>query len=164
MRVLITGVIATLLFLSVACGNGEEANKRATKPSSSPANGPAAGEPAPIIPGENGSLGQKPPGKPAEEKKETQKAAADSTPPAKINGAQIFSEQKCATCHGNDGRGKMKGAPDFTDVAWQRKEKDTELIEAVKEGKKPKMPAFGGKLKGDEIRAAVAYVRSLAKK
>jgi len=67
-------------------------------------------------------------------------------------------------CHGEDGKGKLKGAPDFTDQSWQRRQKDPELIEAIKMGKSPKMPAFGAKLKDDEIRAVVAYVRSFAKK
>ena len=165
MRVLTAGLIAALLVSTIGCGKTEEANKgEAARPSNSN-NSPPAGEDSTTTPGYNASLGRKPPEKSADDKKEALKtAAADSKPAAKINAAQIFSEQKCTTCHGENGKGKLKGAPDFTDAAWQRKEKDAELIEAVKEGKKPKMPGFGSKLKEEEIKAVVAYVRSFAKK
>ena len=46
---------------------------------------------------------------------------------------------------------------------WQKKESDAELAAVIKNGKKP-MPPYGDKLKEDEIKALVAYVRSFAKK
>jgi mono/diheme cytochrome c family protein len=57
----------------------------------------------------------------------------------------------------------VKGAPDFTDAGWQKKEKDAELAETIKKGKKP-MPPYAGKLNDEEIKALVAYVRSFGKK
>ena len=159
MRLLVNILIAALILLTVSCGDSDDAKKGAARPSNSAAagSGPAgsgASNANESIPGTNGTLGQKQVEKPA---------ATDSTP-AKINAAQLFSEQKCVTCHGEDGKGKVKDAPNFTDAAWQRKEKDSELIEIVKQGKTPKMPAFGAKLKDEEIKALIAYIRSFAKK
>lgn len=91
------------------------------------------------------------------------KSAAAAKPVSNIDAAALFASNKCATCHGKDGRGKVKGAPDFTDAAWQKKEKDAELAESIKKGKKP-MPPYAGKLNDDEIKALVAYVRSFGKK
>jgi cytochrome c oxidase cbb3-type subunit 3 len=75
--------------------------------------------------------------------------------------------EKCALCHGEDGKGnpqmKMKTMPDFTNAAWQKKESDEDFIKNIKEGKKP-MPAFGDKLTDDQVKALVAHVRAFAKK
>ena len=94
------------------------------------------------------------------------KAPADSksTPSSKIDGAGLFVAQKCATCHGADGKGKVKGTPNFTDAAWQKKEADADLTEDIKLGKPPKMPAFGSKLSDAEIKAVIAYIRTFSGK
>ena len=94
------------------------------------------------------------------------KAAADpkSPSPAKADGAALFVAQKCATCHGPDGKGKVKGTPNFADAAWQKKESDADLTEDIKKGKPPKMPAFGSKLNDGEIKALVAYLRTFSGK
>ena len=96
-------------------------------------------------------------------------AAANSnqpTPPATANSggatAKVFNE-KCALCHGEDGKGKTKGTPDLTNAEWQKKKTDAEFTEMIKTGKKP-MPGFAGKLSDEEIKALVGYVRSFAKK
>jgi len=75
-------------------------------------------------------------------------------------------KQKCAACHGADGKGEtptgkaMKvrsfGDPEVAKMS------DDELAGAIEKGK-GKMPAYGKSLKPDEIKAMVAYVRSLAK-
>ena len=78
----------------------------------------------------------------------------------------------CAQCHGPDGKagtkmGKMLNAKDLTDPKVQAGFTDAQAAEAikngVKEGGKTKMKAFGGKLSDDEIKALVAYVRTLKK-
>jgi cbb3-type cytochrome c oxidase subunit III len=93
-------------------------------------------------------------------------AAANANQPAKATSgndtAKTFNE-KCAMCHGEDGKGKTKGTPDLTNAEWQKKETDAEFTEMIKAGKKP-MPAFAGKLSDEEIKALVGYVRSFAKK
>ena len=81
-----------------------------------------------------------------------------------IDAAALFREQKCVNCHGEDGKGKRKGAPDFTNAQWQNKESDEDLAEQIREGDPPKMPPFGSKLNEEQIKALVAYVRSFANK
>src|ERR1700687_1336176 len=75
-------------------------------------------------------------------------------------------KQKCAVCHGADGKGdtptgKTMKVRSFTDPEVA-KMSDDELAGAIEKGK-DKMPAYGKSLKPDEIKAMVAYIRSLAK-
>jgi cytochrome c6 len=75
-------------------------------------------------------------------------------------------KQKCAACHGADGKGdtptgKAMKVRSFADPEVA-KMSDDELAMAIEKGK-GKMPAYGKSLKPDEIKAMVAYVRSLAK-
>lgn len=84
---------------------------------------------------------------------------------AQSAGADVF-KSKCAPCHGVDGlagtpTGKMLKAASFKDPAII-KTPDGELIAIVKSGKN-KMPSFQGKLTDDQIKAAVAYIRTLQK-
>jgi mono/diheme cytochrome c family protein len=98
-----------------------------------------------------------------EEKKEAKQVSAEQLARAKAT----FNE-KCARCHGADGRGetvvgRMLSVPDFTDVDWWKKEaRDGRFIESITEGKN-EMPAFGKKLSRQEIRSLVAYVRRFGK-
>jgi mono/diheme cytochrome c family protein len=75
-------------------------------------------------------------------------------------------KQKCAACHGVDGKGetatgKAMKVHSFADPEVA-KMSDDELAGAIEKGK-GKMPAYGKSLKPDEIKAIVTYVRSLAK-
>ena len=75
-------------------------------------------------------------------------------------------KQKCALCHGADGKGhtptgKTMKVRSFTDPEVAKMSED-ELAGAIEKGK-DKMPAYGKTMKPDEIKAMVAYVRSLAK-
>ena len=78
----------------------------------------------------------------------------------------------CAQCHGASGKGdtkmgKMLNAMDLTDPKKQSSFTDAKatqsIKEGVKQGGKTTMKAFGGKLTDDEIKALVAYVRTLKK-
>jgi mono/diheme cytochrome c family protein len=78
----------------------------------------------------------------------------------------------CAQCHGPTGKGdtkmgKMLGAMDLTDAKKQASFTDAQAATAIKDGVKQNgkttMKAFGGKLTDDEIKALVAYVRTLKK-
>ena len=78
----------------------------------------------------------------------------------------------CAQCHGPTGKGdtkmgKMVGAMDLTDPKVQAEFTDAKATQSIKEGVKQNgkttMKAFGGKLTDDEIKALVAYVRTLKK-
>jgi mono/diheme cytochrome c family protein len=84
---------------------------------------------------------------------------------AQSGGADTY-KAKCALCHGADGQagtpaGKMLKAASFKEPAIV-KAPDAELIAIVKSGKN-KMPSFAGKLADDQIKAAVAYIRTLQK-
>lgn len=68
---------------------------------------------------------------------------------------------KCAMCHGADGKGGKMGTRDFAS-AEVKAETDAQLTEIITKGK-GKMPPYDGKLKADEIKALVAYIRTLAK-
>jgi cytochrome c6 len=78
----------------------------------------------------------------------------------------------CAQCHGASGKGdtkmgKMLNAMDLTDPKKQASFTDAKAAAAIKDGVKQNgkttMKAFGGKLTDDEIKALVAYVRTLKK-
>ncbi len=78
----------------------------------------------------------------------------------------------CAQCHGKSGAadtkmGKQLNAKDLTDPKVQAAFSDAKatqsITEGVKENGKTTMKAFGGKLTADEIKALVAYVRTLKK-
>lgn len=80
-------------------------------------------------------------------------------------------EKDCAKCHGKDGKGqtvmgKKLGAKDYTDAKVQEELKDDAAIKAIKEGykkdgKELMKPSDG--LSDDEIKALVAYMRTLKK-
>ncbi len=78
----------------------------------------------------------------------------------------------CVQCHGAAGKGdtkmgKMLNAADLTDPKKQASFTDAQAATAIKDGIKQNgktaMKAFGGKLSDDEIKALVAYVRTLKK-
>ncbi|MCI0488492.1 MAG: c-type cytochrome [Blastocatellia bacterium] len=101
---------------------------------------------------------------PADDKKNgSNKAPADMKPAAAIDAVALFKTHNCAMCHGTDGKGKLKGAPDWSDPAFQKKMSDATLVRVIREGKPPLMPAYGEELKEEEIKALAAYVRTFAK-
>src|SRR6478609_8844221 len=69
---------------------------------------------------------------------------------------------KCAMCHGADGKGGKMGTRDFAS-AEVKAETDAQLTDIITKGKAPKMPAYGEKLKPEEIKDLVTYIRTLAK-
>ena len=86
---------------------------------------------------------------------------------ARAADAKTNWDNNCAQCHGKDGRadtkiGKTVSAKNLTDPKVQAAFTDAAATQTIKVGMKA-MPAFGGKLSDDEIKALVAYVRSLKK-
>lgn len=78
----------------------------------------------------------------------------------------------CMQCHGKTGAadtkmGQKLQAKDLTDPKVQASFTDAQAATAIKEGikenGKTKMKAFGDKLSDDDVKALVAYVRSLKK-
>jgi len=94
------------------------------------------------------------------------------SPAPVLSGRGLF-EAHCAVCHGPTGKGDGPGArvilqriPDFTDPAAMGKVTDRFLFDIIQKGssqfgRSNAMPSWGMKLSHDEIRALVAYIRSL---
>ncbi|HME11627.1 MAG TPA: cytochrome c [Candidatus Acidoferrum sp.] len=81
--------------------------------------------------------------------------------------AEKTFKANCVLCHAADGSGssptgKALKAKDLRSDEVQ-KTSDADLITVITNGK-GKMPAFGKKLKPEDIQALVVYVRGLAKK
>jgi mono/diheme cytochrome c family protein len=86
---------------------------------------------------------------------------------ASAGDASALWGQHCASCHGKDGSGstmmgKKLGLKDYRDAAVQGSFSDAEAATAIKDGK-GKMKPYGSKLSEADIKALVAYVRSLKK-
>lgn len=80
-------------------------------------------------------------------------------------------DSKCASCHGKDGKGSATMAKamkldaklfDLTTPESVQKTED-EHLKVVADGKN-KMPAYGKKLKPEEIKSVLHYIRGLAPK
>ena len=86
------------------------------------------------------------------------------SPLAQAQGADLY-KAKCVACHGADGTGsamgKKMGAHDFTSADVQ-KMSDAELTDVISNGKN-KMPKYADKLKPEEIKGLMAYIRTLKK-
>jgi mono/diheme cytochrome c family protein len=92
-------------------------------------------------------------------------AAAVAIPALAQSGADAY-KSKCLMCHGVDGlgatpAGKAMKAASFKDPSVISTP-DAALIAIIKSGKN-KMPAYGDKLTGDQIKSLVAYIRTLQK-
>jgi mono/diheme cytochrome c family protein len=84
---------------------------------------------------------------------------------AQSGGADVY-KAKCVMCHGTDGvgatsAGKALKAASFKDSSIVNAS-DADLIAAATKGK-GKMPANQGKLTDAQIKAVIAYVRTLQK-
>ncbi|MEN3331808.1 MAG: hypothetical protein V7641_1173 [Blastocatellia bacterium] len=79
---------------------------------------------------------------------------------AALDAEKIFMHE-CKDCHGEDGRGRMHGQPDFTNPTWQANVTDELMFKTIKFGREP-MPFYIGALSDDQINALVKYIRSLA--
>lgn len=81
--------------------------------------------------------------------------------PATLADGRAIFMANCAKCHGENGKGKLKGQPDFTDAAWQRKVSREEIVETIRDGHE-EMPSFRDKLMEPQIETVAAYVQSLS--
>jgi mono/diheme cytochrome c family protein len=86
-----------------------------------------------------------------------------------VKGKAIY-EQRCAACHGPQGKGDgptgkvlVPPAADFTSAA-SRKKTEADLLKIIENGKPPTaMVAWKGQLSDQEIRDVLAYVKTLRK-
>ena len=93
---------------------------------------------------------------------------APPAPAAAEDAAKIFA-RSCVPCHGKDGQPNAvfakQGVRNFKDAAWQKATPDAEIEKTIREGKKGTMMAsFEKQFSAQEIKALVAYVRTLGKK
>jgi cytochrome c6 len=79
----------------------------------------------------------------------------------------IYAE-KCALCHGEDGKGSEAGigfgVKDFTDKEWQASRTDEEFANSITNGnpENTNYIPFGGMLSEEEIKAMASCVRKFA--
>jgi len=92
-------------------------------------------------------------------------SAASAQDKESAEGKTLFHSQ-CVMCHGADGTGntpvgKVMHIPNLASPEVQ-KNTDAQLTSIIENGK-GKMPAFKAKLKPEQIKDLVSYVRELAK-
>jgi|ERR1035437_6528732 mono/diheme cytochrome c family protein len=93
---------------------------------------------------------------------------------AQAQDAKALYEKSCNTCHGPSGKGdgpagKMLKPPPADFGTALKGKADADIVKVIKEGgkavgKSMAMPAFGSKLKDDEIQAVIAYVKGFSSK
>jgi mono/diheme cytochrome c family protein len=76
--------------------------------------------------------------------------------PSAESGQTIY-EANCAKCHGDNGKGAVTGARDFTDADFVRGESPASFFQTVSDGR-GEMPAFKASLAVDDRWNAVFYV------
>jgi mono/diheme cytochrome c family protein len=78
-----------------------------------------------------------------------------TTPTANINVERLFATS-CGWCHQSGGRTEGRGPK----LAGTDKS-DEFIVDRIKKGKPPGMPAFGRSFNDEQIQAIVAYIRGL---
>ncbi|HLK14640.1 MAG TPA: cytochrome c [Fimbriimonadaceae bacterium] len=73
-----------------------------------------------------------------------------------IKAGKALYVKNCQTCHAADGKGTTD-APKLAGI----KASDARITKMIRNGKQGQMPAFRGKLKDADIKALIAYLRSL---
>ena len=98
-------------------------------------------------------------------------ASAQAPTPESIAAGQQLYLKNCASCHGRTGQGGpgndlIPAAPSLQGDKWDHGSTDQAIFDNIKNGIAPdfNMVPFKDKLKDDEIRTIVAFVRSLQKK
>jgi mono/diheme cytochrome c family protein len=84
-------------------------------------------------------------------------AASTAKIPECGEASSIF-KQRCAMCHGPDGRGGIARTPNFADPTWQATKSDEALLNAVINGTEGGMPAFGSQLSSQQVDRLVRCV------
>jgi cytochrome c oxidase cbb3-type subunit 3 len=76
-------------------------------------------------------------------------------------GKKVFAAS-CASCHGEDGKGKRDvGAPNLTDQIWLYGPEKSVIVDGLWNGLGGVMPAWAGRLDDTTIKALTVYVHTL---
>lgn len=76
-------------------------------------------------------------------------------------GAPVFKDN-CASCHGDDGKGKQEfGAPNLTDAIWLYGSSRSTILAGIENGRGSVMPVWQGRLDDETIKALTVYVHGL---
>jgi mono/diheme cytochrome c family protein len=105
----------------------------------------------------------KPPAPPGPAPTEKTEPATKATPELIEKGRILYQGKGgCIACHGEDGVALLEipSMPNFSDPAWEKREKDEQIITALEDGK-DLMPPYPGQ--ASDFPALIAYVRSLSK-
>jgi mono/diheme cytochrome c family protein len=85
---------------------------------------------------------------------------------AEDSGADVY-KQKCTLCHGDTGLGDTPAGQAFKAASFSDpaviKVSDADRAVVIKNGK-GKMPGFGDSITPDQVKAVLAYIRTLEKK
>lgn len=136
-------IISSALIFSAACGSAERANQNSAQSAATPQS-----TAAPQAANANAAA---------------EKTVSDARPASNAAAVKLYTANACAGCHGADGKGVVKDAPDFTSAAWQKGRSDAQVAEGIKKGKLPKMPGYGETLNDQEIKALVDLIRTFSK-
>jgi len=95
----------------------------------------------------------------------------DPRPPAGASRGERLYYAYCIECHGRDGRGSWRAAlfllrpGNLADTSRMSTHSDQYLFDIIKNGGsplgRPGMPAFGYHLTDDDLKALIAYIRTL---
>lgn len=93
---------------------------------------------------------------------------------ARAEDAATIWTKTCAACHGKDGKGNTKmgrkvDVKDYTDPKVQAELKDSEAVNAIRNGikddkGKERMKGYADKFSEEEIKSLIAYMRGLKAK
>ena len=89
-------------------------------------------------------------------------AASRQIPPAKLEAGKEIFAANCASCHGDDGKGKLElGAPDLTDKSWIYGGDAQSILTSVWNGRQGHMPAWESRLGAVDRKILALYVVDL---
>lgn len=92
-----------------------------------------------------------------------QTVARDTATPKLEAGKSVYAAN-CATCHGDEGKGKSDiGAPNLTDRSWIYGGDPQSVYSTVWSGRQGKMPTWEGRLSATERKILALYLTELSK-
>ena len=89
-------------------------------------------------------------------------AASKQIPPATLAAGKATFASMCASCHGDDGKGKLEvGAPDLTDKHSIYGNDAQSILTSVWSGRQGQMPSWEGRLSAADRKILTLYVLDL---